>query len=116
MTDSRPIQSVSHPVNADIAVPGSKSITNRALVMAALAVGESILENALFSDDSHWCSDCLRRLGIEVTADEQAERFTICGLGGKLPATSAELFVGNSGTTARFVVALSALGQGDYQF
>src|SRR5262245_4605213 len=108
MTEARAIRSVSKPVNADIQVPGSKSITNRALVLAALADGESVLENALFSEDSHWCSECLRKLGIEVVAEEQAERFTIRGLGGKLPANSADLFVGNSGTTARFVVAAAA--------
>ncbi len=116
MTESRPIRLVSQPVNAEIQVPGSKSITNRALVLAALADGESILENALFSEDSHWCAECLRQLGIDVTADEQAERFTIHGLGGKLPAQSADLFVGNSGTTARFVVAAAALGYGEYRF
>src|SRR5258708_6641902 len=116
MTESRPIRPVSQPVNAEIQVPGSKSITNRALVLAALADGESVLENALFSEDSHWCSECLRLLGIEVIGDEQAERFTIKGLGGKIPATSADLFVGNSGTTARFVVAAAALGHGDYRF
>jgi 3-phosphoshikimate 1-carboxyvinyltransferase len=116
MTESRPIRPVSQPVNAVIQVPGSKSITNRALVMAALADGESILENALFSEDSHWCSKCLRRLGIDVIANERAETFTINGLGGKLPATSADLFVGNSGTTARFVVAAAALGHGEYRF
>src|SRR5258707_1019176 len=116
MTESRPIRPVSQPVNAEIQVPGSKSITNRALVLAALADGESILENALFSEDSHWCAECLRQLGIDVTADEQAERFTIHGIGGNFPAQSADLFVGNSGTTARFVVAAAALGHGDYRF
>jgi 3-phosphoshikimate 1-carboxyvinyltransferase len=110
------IRPVARPVDAEIAVPGSKSITNRALVMAALADGESILDNALFSEDSHWCSECLRRLGIAVSADEAAARFMVQGQGGRLPTKSAVLFVGNSGTTARFVVALATLGHGEYHF
>src|SRR5258708_4791558 len=84
--------------------------------MAALADGTSTLENALFSEDSHWCADCLQRLGIAIDADEQAATFTVHGLGGALPVASADLFVGNSGTTARFVTAAAALGHGEYRF
>src|SRR5258708_4681486 len=110
------IRPASGPVNAEIQVPGSKSITNRALLMAALAQGTSTLENALFSEDSHWCVECLRRLGIAIDADEQAATFIVHGQGGMVPATSADLFVGNSGTTARFITAAAALGQGEYRF
>jgi 3-phosphoshikimate 1-carboxyvinyltransferase len=114
--DSRTIRNATGPVNAEIAVPGSKSITNRALVLAALAQGDSMLDNALFSDDSKYCVECLRALGIAVETDEQAARIIIHGLGGVFPAKSASLFVGNSGTTARFVTAASTLGHGDYHF
>src|SRR5712691_8574730 len=110
------IRPLNRPVNAEIQVPGSKSITNRALLLAALVDGTSTLENALFSEDSHWCSDCLRRLGIAIEADEPNTRFTVHGIGGTFPAKAADLFVGNSGTTARFVVAAAALGHGEYRF
>ncbi|MEP7286239.1 MAG: 3-phosphoshikimate 1-carboxyvinyltransferase [Chloroflexota bacterium] len=114
--DQLEIRPINRPVDAEIQVPGSKSITNRALLLAALADGTSTLENALFSEDSHWCAECLRRLGIAIEEDEPAERFTIHGLNGVLPATSADLFVGNSGTTARFITAAATLGHGEYNF
>jgi 3-phosphoshikimate 1-carboxyvinyltransferase len=110
------IRPVTRPVNAEIAIPGSKSITNRALVMAALADGETTLDHALFSDDSHWCADCLTRLGIEIEADGASERFVVHGRGGHFPAAQADCFVGNSGTTARFMTAAAALGRGEYRF
>ncbi len=110
------IQPLRRPIDAVISVPGSKSITNRALVLAALAEGESVLENALFSEDSHWCSQALQRLGVSVEADREAARFTVQGRGARFPNARADLFVGNSGTTARFLVAAAALGSGNYRF
>src|SRR5437764_4430891 len=101
--DQIEIRPVTRPVNAEIQIPGSKCSTNRALLLAALADGTSTLENALFSEDSHWCSESLGKLGIAIEADEQAARFIVHGLAGKFPADSADCFVGNSGTTARFV-------------
>src|SRR5262245_27170854 len=114
--DQIEIRPVTRPVDAELQIPGSKSITNRALLMAALADGKSTLENALFSEDSHWCSECLRRMGIEIEADEAREMFVVHGKGGHFPATEADLFVGNSGTTARFLTAAATLGHGDYRF
>ncbi len=114
--DSLTIRVALGPISAEIAVPGSKSITNRALVLAALADGDSTLDNALFSDDSKVCVECLRGLGIAIEADEEAARIVVHGLGGVFPAKSASLFVGNSGTTARFVTAAATLGHGDYHF
>src|SRR5258708_22583929 len=93
--DSLAIRPLNGPVDAEIVLPGSKSITNRALVLAALAEGESTLENALFSEDSHWCVECLRGLGIRIEANEAASRFQVFGTGGKLPAPEAELFFGH---------------------
>lgn len=110
------IHPASRPVDAEIAIPGSKSITNRALVLAALAEGTSTLENALFSEDSHWCMDSLRKMGIEIEADEANARITVHGQGGNFPAEKADLFVGNSGTSARFLTAMATLGKGDYYF
>jgi 3-phosphoshikimate 1-carboxyvinyltransferase len=96
-----------------VRVPGSKSLTNRVLLLAALADGTTTLENALFSDDSARFADSLTRLGFDVQTDEPAARMTITGLGGRIPAQRAELFVGNAGTAARFLTAMLTLGHGE---
>ncbi len=114
--DQIEIRPLGRPVDAVIPIPGSKSITNRALLLATLADGTSVLENALFSEDSHWFMECLRRLGIVVEADEAQARLTVHGQAGRFPAASADLFVGNSGTTARFLTAAACLGRGEYRF
>ncbi|HTH46093.1 MAG TPA: hypothetical protein VMB21_01150, partial [Candidatus Limnocylindria bacterium] len=113
------------PVTAEITVPGSKSITNRALILAALAKGGTTLRGALWSEDTEVMVACLRRLGfsVEVTpeTDEPANRtMRVCGLGGKIPgggtaAQPLELFVGNAGTAARFLAAMVCLGSGVYR-
>ncbi len=114
MTDSLLIKPVLRPIEGLVRVPGSKSITNRALLLAALADGPSRLEGALFSDDTHYMGESLRHLGISVRADAEEELFEVQGQGGILPSSEAELFVGNSGTSARFLTALLALGQGTF--
>ncbi len=108
------IEPVTSPVEAEVTLPGSKSYTNRALVLAALAEGTSTLRAALFSQDTAVMADSLRRLGIPVSDDPAGLVFTVEGKGGTIPATHAECFVGNSGTTARFLTAVLALGQGEY--
>ena len=100
-----PIHPVSHPVDGTVRVPGSKSITNRALLLAALANGTSRLEGALFSDDTHYMSAALKRIGVPVRADEAGESYEIDGRGGAFPTTEAELFLGNAGTATRFLTA-----------
>ncbi|MBI1878809.1 MAG: 3-phosphoshikimate 1-carboxyvinyltransferase, partial [Chloroflexi bacterium] len=110
------IPCLDYPIDADVEIPGSKSITNRALTVAALAEGNSTLENALFSDDTHWFSTCLQQLGIPVSGEPEAARFQVMGRGGEIPAPQADLFVGNAGTAARFITALVSLGQGRYRF
>ncbi len=102
------------PPRAEVRVPGSKSLTNRALVVAALAHGRSVLSNALFSDDSFHLADSLGRLGFRVEQDADNSRVAVGGLGGRIPASRAELFVGNAGTAARFLTAMLTLGQGEY--
>jgi 3-phosphoshikimate 1-carboxyvinyltransferase len=102
-------------LDATVAVPGSKSITNRALMLAALAEGHSVLENALFSEDTYWFSDCLQKLGIAVSGEARLARFEVTGSGGAIPAAQADLFVGLAGTAARFITALVALGHGSYR-
>jgi 3-phosphoshikimate 1-carboxyvinyltransferase len=102
------------PVDAEVTLPGSKSYTNRVLVLAALADGTSTLRAALFSEDTAVMAESLRRLGIPVLEDPVEMTFTVEGKGGIIPADRAELFVGNSGTTVRFLTALLALGHGEY--
>jgi 3-phosphoshikimate 1-carboxyvinyltransferase len=108
------IRPVTKPVDADVVPPGSKSYTNRALPIAALARGTSVISGALFSDDTFYMVESLRRLGIPVRADEVSARFTVDGAGGRIPASEASLFIGNSGTSARFLSAMLALGDGAY--
>ncbi len=90
-------------------VPGSKSLTNRALVIAALARGESTLVGASESDDSRHLVTALGALGFEASLDR------VVGRGGSIPATSAELAVGNAGTAFRFLTAMVCLGRGSYR-
>jgi 3-phosphoshikimate 1-carboxyvinyltransferase len=102
-----------------LAVPGSKSITNRALICAALADGGTTLEGALFSDDSKWMVQALRKLGVQIGLDPAARSITVHGAG-KPPTiprgTAPELFVGNAGTAARFLPCLVAAGSGEAEF
>ncbi len=108
------ITPISHPLNASVRVPGSKSLTNRALLIAALANGRTKLTNALFSDDSNYFAKALQELGFDVQLDETNSEMTVQGLGGKIPAPNAELFIGNAGTAARFLSAFLTLGHGEY--
>jgi 3-phosphoshikimate 1-carboxyvinyltransferase len=115
MSESIEIQPLAHPPNTAVEVPGSKSITNRALVIAALADGRSRLRGALFSDDTRYMVQALRDLGLTVESDEAAATLEVVGAGGRIPVSQAELFVGNSGTTVRFLAAFVALGHGVYR-
>jgi 3-phosphoshikimate 1-carboxyvinyltransferase len=103
------------PVSGRIRPPGSKSITNRALVCAALAEGTSRLTGALDSEDTRVMVDCLRRLGIDVASHDAGQTLIVHGCAGNIPAKEADLFVGNSGTTIRFLTAMCALGHGIYR-
>ena len=108
------IKPISHTLNATVRVPGSKSLTNRALLIAALAKGTTRLTNALFSDDSKYFANALQILGFEIQLDEAKHEITVTGLGGKIPSEKAELFIGNAGTAARFLSAFLTLGHGEY--
>jgi 3-phosphoshikimate 1-carboxyvinyltransferase len=108
------ITPISHPLHATVRVPGSKSLTNRALLIASLANGTTRITNALFSDDSIYFAKALQTLGFDVQLEEANYEMTITGLGGKIPATKAELFIGNAGTAARFLSAFLTLGHGEY--
>src|SRR5271157_4271492 len=108
------IKPIPHPLNATVRVPGSKSLTNRALLIASLANGTTRLTNALFSDDSRYFAGALQTLGFDVQMDEANCEMRVAGLGGKIPSSKAELFIGNAGTAARFLSAFLTLGNGEY--
>lgn len=95
-----------------LAVPGSKSITARALLLATLAKGRSTLYNAQFSDDCAAFLDCVKNLGIECEVDGTTVKIEGCG--GKLPVNSAKINVQSAGTAARFLTALLAFSDGEF--
>ena len=113
------------PVQATLVAPGSKSLTNRALILAALSEGETILRGALWSEDTQVMVECLQTLGFMVQVEqdptEPANRLlTVYGQGGVVPrggteSTPLDLYVGNAGTAARFLTAMLCLGTGIYR-
>ncbi len=112
---ARAILPLAVPPDVAITLPGSKSLTNRALLLGALADGTTTLTNALFSDDTIVMVEALRRLGFTVTVDESALVMMVWGRGGEIPARDVELFVGGAGTAMRFLTAAVSLGHGRYR-
>lgn len=98
----------------EVEVPGSKSITNRALLIAALCEGTSVLSGVLFSDDSRHFIQALADLGFPVEVDEAHARVTVTGFGGEIPRKDAAIDVGSAGTAARFLAAYFGLSRGRY--
>jgi 3-phosphoshikimate 1-carboxyvinyltransferase len=112
-----PIRPFTQPVRGTVTLPGSKSITNRALILAALSRGTTTLHGALFSRDTQIMVAALRALGFVVVTDENALTITIAGRGGEIPVREARLDVGNAGTAARFLTAFVCLRpDGSYHF
>ncbi len=103
------------PVTGSIRPPGSKSITNRALVCAALARGTSRLSGVLDSQDTRVMAAGLTALGLRITADWDHGRVDVGGGAGGIPAAAAEIDCAASGTTMRFLSAVCALGHGAYR-
>ena len=97
-----------------VSVPGSKSITNRALLLATLAEGVSTLRGVLFSDDSRHFLKCIQDLGFETTVDEAARIISVTGHSGAVPKEEASQYVGSAGTAARFLTAYLGVCQGIY--
>ncbi len=114
MSDTLEIRPAKGPVTGTPRLPGSKSLTNRTLLLAALASGTSALEGVLISDDTLRMVDCLQRLGIPITVDAERARMTVTGCSGTFPASCAELYAGDAGTVARFLAAALPLGRGSY--
>ena len=104
-----------HPPAASIRVPGSKSITNRALLLAAMADGRSSISGAGFNDDSRRMAAALGALGFTLALDEAAARIVVDGRGGVIPARGGELDVGGAGTAMRFLLGFLTLGRGRFR-
>lgn len=122
MTDTGPddlqgpleIAVMDHRIDTEVRVPGSKSITNRALVCAALAEGTTRLSGVLFADDTEAMLGCLRELGARLTVDRVRDEVVVQGMDGEPRASGGLLDARMSGTTSRFVMPMLALGRGTY--
>lgn len=101
-------------IQGSLRIPGSKSITNRALLLAALAKGETRLHRLLWSDDTRYMAESLEKLGVPSLRFSEDHTEAVIGGNGKFSSRNAELFVGNSGTSIRFLTAAAALGHGEF--
>lgn len=108
------VRKFTRPVHIDVEVPGSKSITNRALLLAAMGSGETLLKGVQFSEDSYVFLKALEGLGFKTDMDKTARTVKIKGMGGIIPAVEASVDVGSAGTAARFLTAFMAMGNGIY--
>ena len=109
-----PVRKIEKPIDWCVTVPGSKSMTNRALLMAALSDGTVTLDGVLFSDDSRHFISSLTALGFDVLVEEEKRRVTVKGEGGTIPKKEAEIDVGSAGTAARFLTAMLGMSDGSY--
>ncbi len=107
----REIKALAGPLKARVKVPGSKSLTQRALICAALASGESRLKGALRSEDPDLLAQALQKAGVQIKP--QQDGFVVQGVDGLPRLQGGQVFLGNNGTGTRFFTALAALGQGD---
>ena len=114
MSDVYQVKQLSRPIHWKVEVPGAKSITNRALLMAAIADGNVRLTGVLFSDDSRYFLSSLQSLGFDVRTDEDKKEVEIAGMGGKIPCPEGEIYVGSAGTAARFLTAMLGVSEGTY--
>ncbi len=109
LPDVLPIKPFTRPVRGEVTLPGSKSLTNRALLLAALCDRPVTLTGALFSEDTHLMGEALRKLGFTITADEAAHTIEVSGQeNGFKSDAPVNIFVGLAGTAARFLTALCA--------
>ena len=115
MEESYRVRKIENAREIRVQVPGSKSITNRALLLAALSDKRCRLSGVLFSDDSRGFLDCLMKLGFHVDIREPEQEVIIQGEGGKIPNRSAEIDVRSAGTAARFLTVMLAFAGGDYE-
>ena len=106
LPDIMAVRPFTRPARGEAAIPGSKSLTNRAMLMASLCPGEVTLTGALLSEDTEIMAEALRNLGFDIEENERACTLRVEGRGGLIRATDANLFVGLAGTAARFLTAL----------
>lgn len=109
------VKKLNQPLDIRVTVPGSKSMTNRALLMAALSDGTTNLQGILFSDDSRHFLDALKALGFAVTYSEEDCSASVTGYSGRIPQKTGMIHVGSAGTAARFLTAMLALSDGEYE-
>lgn len=113
--DSYKVRKLKSVPDICVEVPGSKSITNRALLMAAMSDGKTMLDGVQFSADSTHFLEALKSLGFNVDIDMDRCHVEIDGCRGKIPKDEAEIYVGSAGTAARFLTAFVAMGDGIYK-
>lgn len=102
-------------VNGSVTLPGSKSLSNRILLLAALAKGTTVVENLLDSDDIRHMLGALKQLGVQVSLNDDKTVATVQGVGGQFLTPSEPLFLGNAGTAYRPLTAVLAAVKGDYE-
>ncbi len=110
MIELQPVQTL----DAVVEVPGSKSLTQRALIAAALAEGESTLIGPLASEDTAYTMGALRQMGIEVN-DSDSARWLVQGTAGTVREPAEDIYLGNNGTATRFLTSVAALGHGRFR-
>ncbi len=106
------IKPLPHPLDATVTMPGSKSHTQRALILAAIADGKSILRNPLASEDASCLISALKALGADI--DSRGGDLYIIGAGGRLVDPGKALYLGNNGTAMRILTGLTAIGPGTF--
>ena len=111
--DNLPIPVQKTPVQGFAKIPGSKSLTNRALIIAAFSEGKTRIKKPLLkADDTETMIKCLKQLGISIK--KQDDQLVVEGKGGKITACKEKLFFNGAGTVARFLLPFLSLGEGDY--
>jgi 3-phosphoshikimate 1-carboxyvinyltransferase len=109
------LRPISRPVDKSVCLPGSKSLTNRALLVAGLSRGTSSLEGVLLAEDTWLMIDALKALGLSVRIDAERRIAAVVGNGGYWPNSDADIFCGNAGTVIRFLAAACSAGVGEYR-
>ena len=108
MIEIQPIKTL----NKVVVVPGSKSLTQRALIAAALAAGKSKLFGVLESEDTHYSSQALMQMGVDIEKEQGC--WIVNGTGGKIDPPEDDIYLGNNGTATRFLTSVAALGTGEF--
>lgn len=114
MSEQYRVKKLIQPIDWTVTVPGSKSMTNRVLLLAALQKGRITVDGVLFSDDSRVFLGSLQSLGFDLQIDEEKKQVILEGCGGEIPKQEAEIYVGSAGTAARFLTAMLGCAKGTY--